>query len=83
MFVITDIHNGMILSILSISSRDFAFGFLKRPRTNRDVFLTYKPMIIPLISQCGTPSQQSSTLYAYPICHVSKLYWEFMGFYSS
>ena len=28
------LHNGMILSTLSISSRDFALGFLKRPHTN-------------------------------------------------
>ena len=38
------------------------FWFLKRPRINGDLFLTYKPMIIPLISQRGTPSQQSSTI---------------------
>ena len=29
---------------------------------NRDIFLTYKPTIIFLISQCGTPHQQSSTI---------------------
>ena len=57
-----NLHDGMILSILIISSRDFAFGFPTRPHTNGDVFLTYKPMIIPLISQCGTPSEQSSTI---------------------
>ena len=39
-----DLHNGMILSTLSISSHGFALGFLKRPRTNGDVFLTYKPI---------------------------------------
>ena len=44
--------NGMILFTLSISSRGFAFGFSKRPHTNRD---TYKPMINPLISGFGTP----------------------------
>ena len=36
---ITTLHNGMILSTLSISSHGFALGFLKRPRTNGDVFL--------------------------------------------
>ena len=36
----------------------FVFGFPKNSHTNEDVFLTYKPMIIPLVSQCGTPSQQ-------------------------
>ena len=45
-----DIHNGMILSTLSISSHGFAFGFPKRPRTNGNVFFTYKLMINPLIS---------------------------------
>ena len=63
MLGIMTLHNGMILSTLSISSHVFALGFPKRPHTNGDVFLTYKPMIIPLISQCGTPSQQSSTFY--------------------
>ena len=33
---ITDLHNGMILSTLSISSRDFALSFLKRPHANGD-----------------------------------------------
>ena len=36
----------MILSILNINSRDFAFGFL----INGDVFLTYKSMINSLYS---------------------------------
>ena len=58
----TTLHNGMILSTLSISSHGFALGFSKRPHINGDVFLTYKLMIIPLISECGTPSQQSSTI---------------------
>ena len=44
---ITDLQNGMILFTLSISSHGFALGFPKRPYTNGDVFLTYKPMIIP------------------------------------
>ena len=38
---ITTLHNGIILSILNISSRDFTFGLLKRPHINGDVFLTY------------------------------------------
>ena len=42
-----DLYNGMILSTLSINSRGFAFGFPKRPHTNGDVFLTYKPIAIP------------------------------------
>ena len=63
----TTLHNGMIMSTLSISSRGFAFGFSKRPHTNGDVFPTYKLMIIPLISQCGTPSQQSSTILPLPM----------------
>ena len=32
-----------------ISSRDFVFCFYEMSHTNRDVFLTYKSMIIPLI----------------------------------
>ena len=44
---ILDFYNGMILSTLSVSSHGFALGFSKRPNINRDVFLTYKPMIIP------------------------------------
>ena len=44
---ITTLHNGMILSTLSISSHGFTFGFPKRSRTNGDVFLTYKSMTIP------------------------------------
>ena len=31
-----DLHNGIILSTLNLSSHSFAFGFLKRPRTNGD-----------------------------------------------
>ena len=52
----------MILSILSLSSHGFTFCFSKRPRTNKDVFFTYKPKIITLTSQYGTPSQQSSRI---------------------
>ena len=59
---ITTLHNGMILSTLSISSRGFTFGFPKRPHTSGDVFLTYKLMIILLISKCGPPTLQSSTI---------------------
>ena len=33
---ITNFYNGMILSTLSTSSHDFAFGFLKRSRINGD-----------------------------------------------
>ena len=39
MLEITTLHNGMILSTLSISSRGFVLGFPKRPHTNGDVFL--------------------------------------------
>ena len=67
----TTLHNGMILSTLSISSHGFAFGFPERPHTNGDVFLTYKPMIIPLISHCRTPSQQSSANKNDQICKLS------------
>ena len=52
MLGITNLRNGMILSTLNISSRDFAFGFSKKPM---DVFFTYKPMINSLISRCETP----------------------------
>ena len=45
--------NDMILFTLSINFHDFIFGFPKRFHTNGDVFLTYKLMIIPLISRCG------------------------------
>ena len=58
----TTLHNSMIWFILSVSSNDFTFGFPKRPHTNRDIFFTYKVMIIPLISQCQTLSQLSSTI---------------------
>ena len=47
MLGITTLHDSMILSILSISSHGFALGYPKRPHTNEDVLLTYKPMIIP------------------------------------
>ena len=50
--------NGMTLSTLSINSHDFAFSFPKWSHTDGDVFITYKPMIIPLISQCGIFSEQ-------------------------
>ena len=33
----------------------FALSLPKRPRTNGDVFITYKPMINSLISRRGTP----------------------------
>ena len=38
MLEITNLHNGMILSTLSISSYGFGFGFgfPKRPHTNED-----------------------------------------------
>ena len=36
MLGITTLHNGMILSTLSIKSRGFALGFPKRPHTNGD-----------------------------------------------
>ena len=52
----TNLYNGMILS--SIKFHGFTFGFPKMPHTNGDVFLTYKFVIILLISQRGTRSQQ-------------------------
>ena len=55
MLGITNLHNGMILFILSISSHGFAFGFPKRSHTKGDVLVTYKPMINPVISRRGTP----------------------------
>ena len=68
MLGITTLHNGMILSTLSISSHDFAFVSPKGLIPNGEVFLTYKPMIISLIRRCGTPHQPSSThLLFYPI----------------
>ena len=67
MLVITTLHNGMILSTLSISSRGFTFGFPKRLHTNGDVFLIYKLVIILLISQRGTPFQQPSPRTKYTI----------------
>ena len=36
MFEITNLHNGKILSTLSISSHGFTFSFPKRSHTNRD-----------------------------------------------
>ena len=57
---IRTLHNGMILSTLSIGSHGFAFGFPERPRTNGDVSLAYKPMINPLITNVRLLSQQSS-----------------------
>ena len=59
---ITDLHGGMILSTLRISSHSFALGFPKRPHTNGDVFPTYINLrSFSKLGQCGTPSQQSST----------------------
>ena len=43
----TNLYNGMILSTLSISSHDFALGFLRRSHTNEDTIPCLKPMIIP------------------------------------
>ena len=40
---VTDLHNGMILSTLSISSHGFALGFPKGFIPIEIVFLTYKP----------------------------------------
>ena len=59
----TTLHNGMILSTLSMNSHDFALGFPKGPHTSGDVFLTYKSMIILLISQCGTQQSSRRTKY--------------------
>ena len=50
MLGITNHHNSMILSTLSISSRGFSLKFSKKPHTNRDVFVTYEPMTIPRLS---------------------------------
>ena len=36
---ITTLHSGMILSTLSVNSRGFTVGFLKKSHTNEDVFL--------------------------------------------
>ena len=36
MLKIIDLHNGMILSILSINSHCFAFGLLEMPHTDGD-----------------------------------------------
>ena len=44
---ITNLHNSMILSTLSISSHDFALNFHKMSRTVEMYSFTYKPMIIP------------------------------------
>ena len=55
MLEITTLHNGMILSTLSISSHGFALGFPKRPHINRDIFLTYKPSF-PKLANVGLPS---------------------------
>ena len=60
MLGITNLHNSMILSTLSISSRGCTLGFLKRSYSNGDLFFIYKLIINPLISRCGTPHQQSS-----------------------
>ena len=51
---IMTLHDGMVLSTLSISSRGFGLGFPKRLHTSEDVFLIYKPMINPLISRRRT-----------------------------
>ena len=50
----TNLYNDMILSTLSINSHDFAFGFPKGLVPIKIVFLTCKPVILLLISQCGT-----------------------------
>ena len=56
MLEITTLYNSMILFTLSISSHGFAFCFPKGLIPMEIVFLTYKPIIFLLISQCGTTS---------------------------
>ena len=56
MLEMTTLHNSMILSTLSISSRGFAFVSPKGLVPMETVFLTYIPMIFLLIIQCGTTS---------------------------
>ena len=51
----------MILSTLSINSHDFAFGFPKGLIPIKIVFLTCKPVIFLLISQCGTTLNNPGT----------------------
>ena len=50
MLGITTLHNGMIFSTLSISSRSFALGFPKGLITMEIVFFAYKLTIIPYTS---------------------------------
>ena len=65
---ITDLHNDMILSTLSISSHGFVLVSPKGLISMEIVFLTIKPMIFLLISQRGLLlSQQSSPLTKYTI----------------
>ena len=54
----------MILSTLSISSHDFTFDFPTMLHTIGDTvyFLTYKSMIVFLISPCETPYPQQSVM---------------------
>ena len=61
MLGITNLHNGMILSTLSISSHWFALGFSKRSHTNEDVFL-YIPTILNNKSICFTSPLEDEIL---------------------
>ena len=50
MLVITTLHNGMIFSILSISSHGFVLDFIKSSRTNRDILLTVTLYLEKMVS---------------------------------
>ena len=67
---ITDLHNRMILSTLSISSRGFPSGFPKRPHTTEDVFLLINSWSFPKLAKVGllpNNPQQSSPRTQYTI----------------
>ena len=55
MLVITSLHNSTIIVHVELSPHNFAFGFLKKPRTNKDNVSYLQTMIFLLISQRGTP----------------------------
>ena len=57
----------MILSTLSLNSCDFALGFPKKSRTNENVFLTYKLMIVSLIPMWNSLPTILQNVFSYPM----------------
>ena len=58
----TTLHDGIILSTLSINSRGFALGFPKDLVPMELVFFDYKPMIIPYLTDVGLSSSNTNNI---------------------